>query len=119
MVNTLDKMAVHGCMDFLFANWSNTLSRSAALPYGEEKGCDRNDREEDGTGEGRVAAAKVLQSWMRVVLEERHRTIAASRLQAVQRARVVRAGPLARSVRLFLRERRRALSLERSLGRLP
>ena len=111
-------MTEYGCMNFFLGRMLSGLQRKHMYPSGHIEGIEGGRKKEMQEWE-KQHAAEFLQSRIRLWLRTRRFTTLVTKLQAVQRARMVRATPLARSVRLFLRERRRALTLERSLGRMP
>ena len=97
-------MASRGCLDFFRVRWSDSFIEYPSLADEEER---------------RAHAAALLQARVRLFLEQLREADAVVAIQAACRGQIARRMPLARGVRLFLRERRRALSLERSLGRMP
>ena len=104
----------HGCMDFFFAR---------AIPYLSDAKVPEETYLEDAAHLAKMSrAAVVVQAhargkWTRDVLGLQFWL--ALRLQAMYRARVTRATPLAKILRRFLVERRRTMALERSLGHMP
>ena len=111
-------MTEYGCVNIFLRRMLFGLQVESMYPPGHVEGIER-ERKEGRQEWEKQHAAVFLQSRIRLWLRRRRLTTLVVKLQAAQRARMVRATPLARSVRLFLRERRRALLLERSLGRMP
>lgn len=103
------------CMDFFFTRTVSRYLVHTEIP--EETYLDEAAHLAKLSRAAVVVQAHARGKWTRDVLGLQFWL--ALRLQAMYRARVTRATPLAKSLHRFLVERRRTMALERSLGHMP